>query len=61
MVRCMILMPRGDGSLPTAGDLRRLGFRLSDAVGRDGVGAEPGGGRPPVEGDKDVDERLSSD
>ncbi|MES9996388.1 hypothetical protein [Desulfovibrio aminophilus] len=61
MVRCMILMPRADGSLPTAEDLRRLGFRVSDAVGRDGAGPEPGGGRPQVGGDKDVDGSLSPD
>lgn len=52
MVHCMILLPREDGGLPSAGDLRSLGFRLSDAVGADRPASEPGPGRerPPDSG-----------
>lgn len=74
MVHCMILLPREDGGLPSAGELRSLGFRLSDAVGaaRPASEPEPGRERPPDSGPEalraaanrertEIDEILSID
>lgn len=37
-MQCMILFPGRDGRLPSAEELRRAGFVLSSALGREPVG-----------------------
>ncbi len=43
-MQCMILFPGRDGRLPSAEEMRRAGFVLSAALGREQAGENPAGG-----------------